>query len=90
MEYIAMKNNHKKEDKHPDYRLHRKDDGGEMIQEEYTNRDGEKKMAWKSFGAIWINRDEEGNVKSLYVQTDDGKSLDDEFPNPKDLPGKDI
>ena len=74
MSFTATKNLNKTEDKHPDYRLYQKDAAGEMIKEEYTKKDGTKGEGWKSFGALWINKGEDGKVSSMTIKLDDDTS----------------
>lgn len=70
MNYIATKNQNKKEDKHPDFRLYKKDAEGNVITEKYTNKDGEEKEVWKAFGAMWF-KVEDGKIKSASISIDD-------------------
>lgn len=86
MQYIATKNQNKKEDKHPDFRLYMKDAEGNVIQEEYTKKDGTKAMAWKSFGAMWF-KIEDGKIKSASISIDDQKPTEQpkESFNPDEL-----
>lgn len=74
MQFTATKNLNKTEDKHPDYRLYQKDAAGEMITEEYTKKDGTKGEGWKSYGALWINKGDDGKVKSMAISIDDDTS----------------
>lgn len=75
MQYIATKNQNKKADNHPDFRLYMKDANGEIIQEEYTKQDGTKGKAWKSFGAMWF-KIENGKIKSASISIDDPKPIE--------------
>jgi len=70
MQYIATKNQNKKEDKHPDFRIYKKDSEGNVITEKYTNKDGVEKDVWKSFGAMWF-KVENGKIKSASISIDD-------------------
>lgn len=69
MKLFATKNQNKKEDKHPDFRLYYKDEQGNVIEEEYDKKDGTKGKAWKTFGAMWHNV-ENGKIKSSFIDID--------------------
>lgn len=69
MKFIATKNQNKKEDKHPDFRIYVKKDDGNVIEEEYTKSDGTKGIGWKPFGAMWHNV-ENGKIKSSMIDLD--------------------
>jgi len=90
MNYIATKNQNKKEDKHPDFRLYKRDSEGNVITEKYTKADGTEGDAWKAFGAMWF-KIEGGKIKSASISIDEEdipaptQSLDEAFPE-SDVP----
>ena len=99
MQYIATKNQNKKEDKHPDFRIYKRDSGGEIIKEEYEKKDGTTGTGWKPFGAIWC-KIENNKIKSMSINIDDEngaetpkispQQAEDNYPkediNPEDIP----
>lgn len=69
MKLIATKNQNKKEDKHPDFRIYVKNEEGNVIEEEYKKSDGTTGIGWKPFGAMWHNV-ENGKIKSSMIDLD--------------------
>ena len=56
MKFLATKNvlpENVVKDKQPDFNIYLKDKNGNVIQEEYTKKDGTTGVGWKKFGAIW-------------------------------------
>lgn len=69
MKFIATKNQNKQSDNQPDFNIYLKDQNNEVIQEEYTKKDGTIGTGWKKFGAIW-HKVEEGKIKSSSIDID--------------------
>ena len=56
-------------DKQPDFNIYLKDADNNVIQEEYTKKDGTTGIGWKKFGAIW-HKVEDGKIKSSSIELD--------------------
>ena len=72
MKFLATKNvlpENVVKDKQPDFNIYLKDENGNVIQEEYTKKDGTTGIGWKKFGAIW-HKVEDGKIKSSSIEID--------------------
>ena len=56
-------------DKQPDFNIYIRNEEKNIIEEEYTKKDGTKGIGWKKFGAIWHNV-EGGKIKSSSIEID--------------------
>lgn len=72
MKLFATKNDNKKEDKHPDFRVFIRDNEGDIIEESYETQNGEVKRRWMEVGAIW-HKVENGKIKNSTIILNDDK-----------------
>lgn len=69
MKFLATKNTQKNAENQPDFNIYFKNEDGNIIEEEYTKKDGTKGTGWKKFGAIW-HKVEDGKIKSSSIDFD--------------------
>jgi len=69
MKFLATKNTQKNAENQPDFNIYFKNEDGNIIEEEYTKKDGTKGTGWKKFGAIW-HKVEDGKIKSSSIEID--------------------